>query len=649
MKIIPYINKMSRFSNGFFLLLICTVFLLHSCYNNDDVGGNYYTFKGELVGKYLQNRPYYFSEFNKMLDTAGVMGLLNTYGLYTVFAPDNKAMFDFYKSKGRYTLSQFPYDSIVIIAKNHILKDVRYESTEFPNGRIPYVSMSGRYLSSKLTVDSAGLPIILMNEKSKIIDNDTATNGIVYTVNKVFQPTDKRLPDVIKENLRFKLFSEAMSITNLEKLLLPIEDNTYVTDPSFVPYDGEWWGLKNVWRYTPLKRKYGFTALMESDSTFKANGINNIDDLKALAKQIYDQVYPEDAGITDITDRRNSLNRFVAYHLLDKNLGYRKFVYDFVNNGCPQLNKTNHIKAYYDMFEYLETMCPNTLMECRTNRVTNEWYGIFNMITETGKGIRINTNCKDQEAVNGVYHEIDGILAYTKEVVTELTSKRLRFDVSAFFPELINNNIRAPKLTQQWLIPDGYLANLTMRNTDGLWYLPAHDRLMDYQADEIFVVNKKYQTESYDITVTTYPIPSGTYEVRLGYLTNGGRGVAQFYLDGKACGIPLDMNPTSDNAEIGWKMPGSDQADPDGFENDKMMHNRGYMKGPASFNAVDDYGYKGASSRVNSQCIRRVFGIYTFPEDGKHTLRMKSVYPGQMELDWLEFVPVEYLDKEGID
>ena len=33
--------------------------------------------------------------------------------------------------------------------------------------------------------------------------------------------------------------------------------------------------------------------------------------------------------------------------------------------------------------------------------------------------------------------------------------------------------------------------------------------------------------------------------------------------------------------------PGTDPADPDGYENDKMMRNRGYMKGPASFKVIN--------------------------------------------------------------
>ena len=100
------------------------------------------------------------------------------------------------------------------------------------------------------------------------------------------------------------------------------------------------------------------------------------------------------------------------------------------------------------MYEYIETMCPNTLMEVRTIRTSNE-YNVFNMITGTGEAVRL-TEDYDNDAINGVYHEIDNILAYKKEFVGELTSKRIRMDVASFFPELANNNIRIGHATSEY-------------------------------------------------------------------------------------------------------------------------------------------------------------------------------------------------------
>src|SRR4030042_2448298 len=134
------------------LILLGFVSLLTSCYDSDDVGGNYYTFTGEMMGQYFKANPEKFSEFTKMLDTTGVMGLLNAYGSYTCFAPTNEALFKYYAEKGRSSIYQFPMDSIRKMVFNHLINGVIITSSEFKNGRLPYVSMGDRYFTTKPTI-----------------------------------------------------------------------------------------------------------------------------------------------------------------------------------------------------------------------------------------------------------------------------------------------------------------------------------------------------------------------------------------------------------------------------------------------------------------------------------------------------------------
>jgi uncharacterized surface protein with fasciclin (FAS1) repeats len=624
-------------------LLLSIVWLFPSCFDNDDVGDNYVTFTGEMMGEYLKKNPEKFSEFSKMLDTTGVMGLLNAYGVYTCFAPTNEAIQNFYAKRGHSSINDFPFDSIKLLVYNHLINGASVASSEFRNGRLSRVTMSGRYISTTPTINEKGLPVIYINETSLMESKDYEVhNGIVHTMGKVIEPTDLRLVEVIEKDKKFQLFYEALVATQLYKEIELVEDKTFVPDPDYKPVlgTGAW---SATWYLEPTSRKYGYTALIESDSTFKVNGINNLDDLKAYAKQVYDQVYPDDADITDVTDRKNSLNRFVAYHLINKQLGYTKFVYDLDNTGVTQPNTSHSIKVY-DMFEYIETMCPNTLMEVRTLRATNEPYGVFNMIQASGKGTRINKDYKDKDALNGVYHEIDNILAYSKEFVSELTTKRLRMDAASFFPELTNNNMRSSHLYQRWQIPKGYLERLTASDVTVFNYLLPDDRFMNYQGDEVFMSECLY-----DFTVVTPPIPAGVYEVRFGYLSNGKRGVAQLYWDGEPCGIPLNLNTPSSDPKIGYEAPGSNPIDPEGFENDKMMHNRGFMKGPASYTSILKDWRNEANGRMSPYCLRRVLGIFTFKEDGSHTFGAKAAKPGEFMFDYLEFVPKEAIDKEGID
>lgn len=439
-----------------------------------------------------------------------------------------------------------------------------------------------------------------------------------------------------------------MQATGLDKNISLIKDEDYVPDPDYVTRENT--GV--VYNYArvrvPRERKYGFTALMESNETFKKNGINNLDDLKAYAKQAYDKLYPQDASISDITNRNNSLNRFVAYHLINKKLPMRLFIEKYDNTGMnyESTGETHSVKVV-DMFEYLETLCPNTLIEVRTLRTTNE-YNIFNMIPESGKAIRLTANF-DNDALNGVYHEIDNILVYTAEVERMLSTKRLRMDVASFFPEFVNNNIRIGNsrvggglYSERYYLPNGFVDRIKASASTEVHYFNADDRFMDYQGDELFL------SGLYDFDITTIPIPPGTYEVRFGYQPTGLRGVAQLYWDGIPTGIPLDLRTLANDPDIGYQYPGTDTRDPEGFENDKAMRNRGYMKGPASYTVIAEWWYTGASARMSEDVLRRILGIYTFNEWSTHTFSVKAVKSGEFMFDYLEFVPLEVLEYEDI-
>ena len=320
--------------------------------------------------------------------------------------------------------------------------------------------------------------------------------------------------------------------------------------------------------------------------------------------------------------------------------------YDNSGMNYETTGETHSVKVV-DMFEYNETLCLNTLMEIRTLRTTNE-YNIINMIPESGKAIRLTSNF-DNDALNGVYHEIDNILVYNADVERMLSTKRLRMDVSSFFPEFANNNIRVGNsriggglFSERWHIPNGYADRITASATTDVHYFNADDRFMDYQGDELFLVGL------YDFEITTINIPPGTYEVRFGYQPTGGRGVAQLYWDGIPTGIPLDLRTLANDPDIGYQYPGTDARDPEGYENDKAMRNRGYMKGPASYSVIAEWWYTGASARMSEDVLRRILGIYTFNEYSTHTFTVKAVKSGEFMFDYLEFVPLEVLEYEDI-
>lgn len=608
---------------------------LVSC--DPDKVDNLYTFTDKLLGNYLGDNKEY-SEFVRLLDTTQVMGLLNSYGSYTVFAPDNKAMNEFYAIKGKKSLSDFTLDSLRLIAYDHIINGSVITYNFFNDGRLGEMTMSDRYISISFEEGKLGY----VNKTSEILIKDIMVhNGVIHKISEVINPTNSGIVEAISKDTAFTIFYEALLATSLADQLLKDKDDSYNPDnfKDLITTPKE----QNQWFYheIPTARKYGFTVLMESDETMRANNIHNLDDLKAYAASVYNEIYPEDAGITDIRDRRNSLNRFIAYHIIEKQLSYTRFIdaYD-----------TDHMLKNQDMYEYIETLCPNTLMEVKKDRLANKT-NLINYIPETGRVINISTVNFDRDATNGVYHEIDGMLVYDKAVDNMLSGKRLRFDSSSFFAELTNNNMRGrgtfKSATQQNLhfqIPRGYIERIKASEQTVVGYLCGYDKFQNYQGDEIFL--NASAGKLYDFEIKTPPIPAGTYEIRFGYLTNGKRGVAQLYFDGIPCGVPLNLNKSA--TDNGYQVPGSIPEDPDGFENDKIMRNQGYMKGPACYKVPVPGWTSGANARYSTSVLRRILGTFTFAEAGHHTFTVKGLSGGEFMFDYMEFVPTSAIETEDI-
>ena len=634
-----------------FLMLLALLTAIYAC-DSDDIGDSYYTFQGDTVGSYISAHPELFSEFQNMLDTTKVMGLLNAYGVYTCFLPTNEAIQSFYISRGKSSLADFSLDSIKIIVYNHIIKDFEIVTENFREGLLPNLSMNGRHIDISYDTSDKGL-VYVVNKNAKIIEKDIDLhNGVVHAIDAVISPTDNTLVEAIEKDSNFSLFYTALIETDLYKLLLPIKDESFETPYDLIAEveetgDGEPVNGIGSRIRVPRERKYGFTALMPSDATFSQNGITNLEEMKDYAERIYDEKYPQDAGVNDITHRKNSLNRFIAYHLLDRKIPKEFFIEAYDNTGSA--SGTSHSIKSVDMYEYIETMAPLTLMEVRTLRATNE-YNVFNM-TDNGTSVRLVSDNTDNDALNGVYHEIDGLLIYSTDVERMLTSKRIRMDAASFFPELRNNDMRVGKRykgsnpeypSERFFFPRGYIDRVETSDNTNFGYFNADDRFLDYQGDEVFLDGL------YDFSIITPPIPAGTYEVRFGYQPTGNRGAAQLYWNGEPCGIPLDLRLSANHAKIGYELPGLNPADLLGYENDKMMRNRGYMKAPASFKVINQAWYGGASARMSHQALRRILGIFTFSEDAHHTFSVRAARQGEFMFDYLEFVPIEVVEFEDV-
>jgi hypothetical protein len=407
-----------------------------------------------------------------------------------------------------------------------------------------------------------------------------------------------------------------------------------------------------------MKRQFGFTLLMESDSTlanYKAcplcpNGIHNLNDLELMAQYWYSSaykgIYSDGTGITDRKDSCNFLNRYMAYHILDSKLYQSRFLNDF--------DTPNQIKTY-DLDEYKETLLKNSLMQVKKIRSTGQ-SNLLNCYEMNSTNSAIHFTGNSIFGYNGFGHEIDKPLVFSRSVVDYLSSIRLRMDIASFFKEFANNNIRGNNPTgenltgkaHRYVLSNNYCDNLSFTPVTRVSYIGANGIYEDFQGDELFIEG------SFDFTITTLPIPAGTYEVRFGYAPTEWRGTAQLYLDGSPSGLPVNYALLATNAAIGWVSPGSNTNDPLGYANDSLLRTKGYMKGPSSFKcSIGLYYDPTKTARQSPKTLRKIVGTFTFTEPGKHTLRIQSLGSTsgdvQFMLDYLEFVPVELIPKEGID
>jgi uncharacterized surface protein with fasciclin (FAS1) repeats len=624
------------------VMSLVTSMMMTSCYDSDDIGGNLYTFKNQNIGEFLKQNTDEYSEFTKLLDTTGVLGLLEAYGAYTCFAPDNMAMRLYYAKHSKSRLADFDLPLLKEIAYDHLIKGDTIYSRDFNVGnRLVPLSMSERYFI--VTQENVAVNDTLYLNNSPIKQRDIKLhNGVVHKLGRVIEPVRLGIVEVISNDSKFTLFHEALVATGVADLMLKEKDDTYDPTPFNNKTNGSWEVVGHKTMYVPQTRRYGYTVFMESDETLAKYGITDLASMAAKAAEIYDEMYPQDANITDIRDRRNSLNRFVAYHVLSRELDRTKLIdaYD-----SPHMLKT------VDMFEYFETMCPNTLIEVSKIRALGTaGSNLLNRDPMTGDAIRI-TDYFNKQASNGIYHEVDKLLVYDTKVEGMLSSKRLRFNAAGFFDEFANNNMRGLGMTTYastnlgFYLPKGYLERLSCSDQTTVTYLTCFEGYLDYQGDEIWLVASSGKL--YDFTLTTPPVPAGTYEVRFGYQPTIFRGVAQIYFDGQPAGLPVNFGNLANNPVIGFEVPGTVREDINGFQNDKMMRNRGYMKGPAGFTVPNTTWYTGpARSSVNY--LRKIVGTFHFDEASTHTITIKGLSNGEFMFDFIEYVPTSVLENEDI-
>ncbi|MFA7358555.1 MAG: fasciclin domain-containing protein, partial [Bacteroidales bacterium] len=274
-----------------YLLLLFSISpgLFQSCYT-EDVVDNYFTFTGELIGNYIESRPERFSEFQRLLDTTGVMGLMKAYGLYTCFLPTNDAMNEYYQNHEKSSLEDFSIDELETICYNHIIKGDTLATLQFSEGALSTMSMSGRFISVDFRDTTS---TIFMNGTAPIIEKDIMLhNGVVHVLGKTMEPSEDRVSSRLMQDAKFSLFARAFERTGYKLIM----DDALLEDLTYDPENFVLSGFNHtVPEELPQYRKFGYTILAESDSTLASytacpklpNGVHTLDDLYTLAEYFY--------------------------------------------------------------------------------------------------------------------------------------------------------------------------------------------------------------------------------------------------------------------------------------------------------------------------------------------------------------------------
>ena len=578
----------------------------------------------------------------------------------------------------------------------------------------------------KITIDGE----IYMNGVARIDPDrrdEKALNGRVHEVHAVIAPSNDTMADVFGQIVAerkkgFMVMARLILACGLEDTLSKTQDDVWEDLVlSEQVKDLEKHPTEQVGSI-PLHRKYGFTIFAEPDALWEELMGKPYDQISAedvQAKLIELGAYPNASQDNDYTNENNLLNQFVTYHILPEKLVKGRLVIHYNERGYYW--KTSGTNFTIPVYEYYTTMGKRRLLKIYQsaesaledpnpadynagiylNRFpvlhnargidSNEEDPDYNNYHETGqfkdpgsayafyadenKGIRVKMeedgSAAYQNLTNSCIYPLDRFLIYTENVQNRLAGERIRIDMAAMFPEMINNDIRRP--TENY--PEGttqtkgfpvdadyrYLANVEMENGTGFYYFTGHDRgWSNYQMDEFNIIG------NYEFTMTLPPVPKkGTYEIRFGVSCGSPyRSMCQVYFGTNksylpAKNIPMDLRigfvyhhfrSGNQGSNFGYAKTSdySGEADLTMEEQDeitKSLRARGFMKGPKYYHIGN--GTDAALANTAEHVTRRIMVTEELDPDKTYYIRFKNVL-GDKELqffmDFFEFVSKEVYD-----
>ena len=666
-----------------------------SCTDEPDAE-NYYTFTGEMLSDYLNNRAEY-SDFKTICERAKLMDLLATYGQYTCFLPSNEAVQNFLKDRGLSSLSQLSDADCDTIARTHLVANM-YSTFEMTQDRLSTANLLGRYLATSQGVDKDSNAVVYLEGTAHIYfektladgtvvhQNDSVENGIVQPIDMVIEKSNSYIADILRNNPKISIFYGALVATGVREQILLVDDPTYnKRDYPLYRYKSH---IRNEVAWVPDTKKFGFTVFVEPDSVYEAKfqeyGISTDNGstraLYDLACQIYDPVYPNDVSaeghkFENLTDSVNPLHRFVQYHIMTR---YVPGTSDLTALIVPEMKEAFGFETkWVNPVDWYETLLPHTMLKIeqlsRNKRedTKNDCIGIDGDKKERHfvnrryeapeyefRGACVDNTVETKpvhDALNGHYFYVDDLVVFSKDVRDRVQNMRIRMDFSTVFPEVMTNDMRLkgnyraddgngtpaddspePKNGKNHYFPLGYLDGVTFNSNCTFIYRRPHWEFWSWQGDEWNLFG------DYDFTFRIPPVPySGEWQLRLGFAPLETRGVMQVYFDGVPQGIPLDMTQIlTSEMYLGDRFTEDPQlseykntAKEDLAEEQKLLKNLNAYRGPRSCYNIGNNGTQKNYSWGISHMMRRVLCQTYIDATKDHFLRFRVASDGKQGND----------------
>ncbi|HLS36899.1 MAG TPA: fasciclin domain-containing protein [Sphingobacterium bovisgrunnientis] len=581
---------MKRVLNQYWMygvLTILAVFFLQACMKEEYKQS---TSEEVNITGYLENNKENFSLLIDILYKSKTAGFLGAYGTYTMFAPTNDGVTEWMKSKGKSNVSDFTEAELVDFVKYHVVRDT-VGTTRFTDGKIKSPTLFGEYLFTDVANQT-----FRINKHAFVTKSNIQTgNGLVHIIDKVLTPPDLSLAEMIENDTRYSIFTQALKETGFYDTLYFKRGNT-----------------------VPVEKRFQ-TVIVESDSLLKTQGINDYAAFKSRYSHLNNPKNPQD-----------SLWLYMAYHIMNDG----KFLEDIIQSMS------------------LYTLAPKEIISTKFENskiLLNE--DIFNGVLEPGA--ELNRSRSDVQASNGVLHETKD--AFRIKVRQQVP---VYFDVASS-PELVSalggayRNRRVSLIANDKPIANSFTflpLNVSTLATNSYGISAINDKRPYVNGDFLDLTLSWTSTaRAQSFEIKTPFLVKGRYKVWVCYVQNGNAATLQATFNPGKADEQVLPNLVMLNQSLNGGSGVSTTVLRDDPNADNLLLAQGYKRYYAT---VGDYNPNGITQNLRPKDgdgtlnIGRLVGTINVETTDRHTLRFTAVAEPRWQsnavwLDMIHFIPAD--------